>query len=134
MTLSQFLWDVLFLQRQSPKKAGKEKLHFGLFLGLFLCSIITFPLTKKETHKKTTKCCGLFAIIKPIFSTSCVWMLKIVLHFFNETFLTFLDLNLRHFLLLHRNTISDRNSEMNYGLFLFPKYMQEESPWTKTKK
>ena len=31
----------MFLQRQSPKKAGKEKLHFGLFLGLFLCSIIT---------------------------------------------------------------------------------------------
>jgi hypothetical protein len=31
----------MFLQRQSPKKAGKEKLHFGLFLGLFFCSIIT---------------------------------------------------------------------------------------------
>ena len=27
---------------------------------------------------------------------------------------------------IHRNTTSDRNSEMNYGLFLFPKYIQEE--------
>ena len=98
------------------------------------CWVNSFPLTKKETRKKTTRYCGLFAILKPFFSTSCVLVLKIVLHFFNETFLTFLDLNLRHFLLLHRNTISDRNSEMNYGLFLFPKHIQEESPWTKTKK
>ena len=36
----------MFLQRQSPKKAGKEKLHFGLFLGLFLCSIITLKPLK----------------------------------------------------------------------------------------
>ena len=35
---------------------------------------------------------------------------------------------------IHRNTTSDRNSEMNYGLFLFPKYIQEESQWTKIKK
>ncbi len=36
----------MFLQRQSPKKAGKEKLHFGLFLGLFFCSIITLKPLK----------------------------------------------------------------------------------------
>ena len=42
MTLSRFLWDVsMFLQRQSPKKTGREKLHFGLLLGLLFCSIIT---------------------------------------------------------------------------------------------
>ena len=38
----------MFLQRQSPKKAGKEKLHFGLFLGLFFCSIITSLLHDVE--------------------------------------------------------------------------------------
>ena len=30
---------------------------------------------------------------KPFFSISCVWVLKIVLRFSNETFLTFLDSN-----------------------------------------
>ena len=56
-------------------------------------SIAPFPLTKKETRKKTTIFCGLFAVLKPFFSTSCVWILKIVLLFSNETFLTYLDLN-----------------------------------------
>ena len=36
----------MFLQRQFPKKAGKEKLHFGLFLGLLFCSIITLKPLK----------------------------------------------------------------------------------------
>ena len=61
MTLSQFLWDVLFLQRQSPKKAGKEKLHFGLFLGLFFCSIITSKIDEMAIYLKTLEIQGFFA-------------------------------------------------------------------------
>ena len=34
---------------------------------------------KRETRKKTTRYCGLFAILKPVFSISCVWLFKIVL-------------------------------------------------------
>ena len=83
----------MFLQRQSPKKAGKEKLHFGLFLGLFLCSIITFPLTKKETLKKTTRYCGLFAIFRLFPYYILIAGFKILKRFSNETFLTYLDLN-----------------------------------------
>ena len=63
MTLSQFLWDVLFLQRQSPKKAGKEKLHFGLFLGLFLCSIITYMIDEMAIYLKALEIQGLFRIL-----------------------------------------------------------------------
>ena len=42
----------MFLQRQSPKKAGKEKLHFGLFLGLFFCSIITYMIDEMPIYLK----------------------------------------------------------------------------------
>ena len=34
---------------------------------------------KRETRKKTTRYCGLFAILKPVFPISCVWLFKIVL-------------------------------------------------------
>ena len=64
MTLSQFLWDVLFLQRQSPKKAGKEKLHFGLFLGLFFCSIITSMRYEKDIATKNLDFIGVFRVFR----------------------------------------------------------------------
>ena len=96
MTLSQFfaegnlievdeelkeLFDDWRSLTEEQKKAVKVmiNLHFGLFLGLLLCSIITSRCYKRETRKKTTRYCGLFAILKPFFSISCVWLLKRVL-------------------------------------------------------
>lgn len=44
------------IQRRSLKKAGKEKLHFGLFLGLLFCSIITLkPLKVTPKYPRAFK-------------------------------------------------------------------------------
>ena len=53
----------MFLQRQSPKKAGKEKLHFGLFLGLLFCSIITSKIDEMAIYLKALEFQGLFCIL-----------------------------------------------------------------------
>ena len=53
----------MFLQRQSPKNAGKEKLHFGLFLGLFFCSIITYMIDEMAIYLKALEFQGLFRIL-----------------------------------------------------------------------
>ena len=54
----------MFLQRQSPKNAGKEKLHFGLFLGLFFCSIITSKIDEMAIYLKTLEFQGFFRILE----------------------------------------------------------------------
>ena len=64
-----------------------------LLTELQFCPTSSFPLTKKETLKKTTRYCGLFAIFRLFPYYILIAGFKILKRFSNETFLTYLDLN-----------------------------------------
>ena len=68
----------VFLQRQSPKKAGKEKLHFGLFLGLFFCSIITLPTGFTPVGDATAKFTIEAEVVPPAPESTNAWVWIVV--------------------------------------------------------